>query len=347
MPNKRRATTRSQQQKSGALRSFWSGTLSFGLVNLPVNLYSANRTKPVTLRMVDQEGTLLRRRYFCEKEQRVLENSELVRGYEIKKHEFVVIHDHELDELAPEKSQEIDLKRFSKQEEIDPIYFQRAYILTPDKGATKAYRLLAKSMEVSHRAGIATFVMRGKEQLVAIIAEKGILYAEVLRFPEELRPIEELHLPTGMDASKRRIRRFETAIKALSSDALAQDDLNDRHSKHLLERIHSKLDKNQDIIGGEVEQEETEQSGEVIDLMQVLKESLKRGHPPQLRDEPRRKANRKKGKKATKQRSKPSVAEKLASLSKHELYERAQQLDIPGRSNMNKSKLIEAINASS
>ncbi|PMR76608.1 Ku protein [Billgrantia endophytica] len=392
MPSKRQRKTRSREKREGpesdkqqdkgqharfqgsGPRPFWSGTISFGLVNLPVNLYSANRAKPVTLRMVDQEGTPLARRYFCEKEERTLENSELIRGYEVGKNEFVVVEDRELDELAPEKSQEIDLKRFAGLDEIDPIHFQRAYILTPDKGITKAYRLLAKSMEESRRAGIATFVMRGKEYLVAIIAEKGILRAEVLRFPEELRSPEALDLPTGVSVEKRRVRHFEKAIEALAADTLAREDLDDRHSRRLLARIHDKLDRNEDVIGLEEVEQEVEQGGDVIDLMQVLKQSLKKGRPPESRDESRRdtqrrserkgpasasrkrseerashvgkKAGKKAGEKAAKRTGKtPSVTE-LTSLSKNELYERARQLGIPGRSSMSKPRLIEAIEAS-
>lgn len=118
--------------------------------------------------MVDAEGTPLARRYYCEKEARILTGSELIRGYEVERDDYVLVEDDELEALAPEKSQDIDLERFVGLDEIAPIYFERAYFLTPEGGATRAYRLLAGSMESASRAGIATFVMRGKQYLVAI-----------------------------------------------------------------------------------------------------------------------------------------------------------------------------------
>lgn len=339
-------------------RPFWSGTIAFGLVSLPVGLYPANRSKPVSLRMIDEEGTPLARRYFCEKEQRTLSNDELVRGYEIEKNEFVVVEDNELDELAPEKSQEIDLKRFVALEEIDPMYFERAYFLTPDKGATKAYRLLAKSMEESSRAGIATFVMRGKEYLVAIIAEKGILRAETLRFFEEVRTPEDVGLPTSEMPQKLQAKRFEKAIDKLTTDTLERAALEDRHSQQILARVREKLDNDEDIIGApETAQPDDEPGGEVIDLMQVLKQSLEQGESPAGRPIKKEKTKKEasktsgkrggstqasgkgKGKAASRRKSGPD----LTRLSKSELYQRAQELDISGRSNMSKSQLIEAI----
>lgn len=239
--------------------------------------------------MVDRDGTPLVRRYFCEKENRVLESHELIRGYEVKKNQFVVVKDRELEELAPEKSQEIDLKRFVGLEEIDPLYFQRAYFLTPDQGVTKAYRLLAESMQQSQRAGIATFVMRGKEYLVAIIAEKGILRAETLRFSDEVRSPEDIALPDEArieetKPDKQRVKNFEKAIEALSTDTLDRELLEDPRSKKILERVQEKLDKGEDVIEVKKEPEEsTDQGGDVVDLMQVLKQSLSQGRPPNER----------------------------------------------------------------
>ncbi|WP_043528116.1 Ku protein [Litchfieldella xinjiangensis] len=353
-------------------RPFWSGTITFGLVSLPVNLYPANRAKPVSLRMVDQEGTPLARRYFCEKEGRVLENSELIRGYEVEKNTFVVVEDRELEELAPEKSQEIDLKRFVGLDEIDPMYFQRAYFLTPDKGVTKAYRLLAQSMEASGRAGIATFVMRGKEYLVAIIAEKGILRAETLRFDEEVRAPEDIDLPDAQRPDKQRVKAFEKAIDSLTDNALPQDALEDKHSQKILAHVQDKLERGEDVIGAEEAPDvEDEPGGEVVDLMQVLKQSLAKGRPPsgappssqdrkgsESKRPPKKKTaaasapSRKTQAKPvstgnstskSKSKSRTSSTSDLTSLSKTELYERAQKLSVSGRSQMSKAELIEAI----
>ncbi|MGR2739852.1 non-homologous end joining protein Ku [Billgrantia sp. Q4P2] len=339
-------------------RPLWSGTITFGLVSLPVNLYPANRPKPVSLRMVDRHGTPLARRYFCEKEERVLDYDELIRGYEVAKNEFVVVEDRELESLAPEKSQEIDLKRFVGLDEIDPMYFQRAYFMTPDKGVTKAYRLLAESMEASERAGIATFVMRGKEYLVAIIAEKGILRAETLRFAEEIRAPEEIDLPEAAKPDKEKVKAMQQAIEALVEDDLAREALQDLQSQRIMARAEEKRSRGEDVIALGKEDEpdvEPEQGGEVIDLMQVLKQSLAEGRPPGQSEREGSSSNARKGKsgKHGKTSAKRSPGKKrpaakhrpaeLDSLSRDELYERAQQLDVPGRSRMSKAELVEAI----
>jgi DNA end-binding protein Ku len=168
-------------------RSFWSGTIAFGLVSIPVSLFVANRRGGIPLRMVDADGTPLSRRYFCSKDEEPLDRNAIVRGYEVEPGHFITVTDEELAALAPEKSREIDLKRFVPLRQIDPIYFERAYFLAPERGATKAYRLLARAMEDAGRAGIATFVMRDKEYLVAIIGEGGLLRAELLRFRDDPR----------------------------------------------------------------------------------------------------------------------------------------------------------------
>src|SRR5690348_10120784 len=135
--------------------------------------------------MIGPEGRALSRRYYSSKTDRELSGADIVRGYEIKKNKFVVVSDEELEKLAPEKSRDIDLKRFVDIDSISPMYFEHAYFLAPASASVKAYRLLAEVMEKTKQAGIATFVMRGKEYLVAIVAENGILRAETMRFADE------------------------------------------------------------------------------------------------------------------------------------------------------------------
>lgn len=346
---------------SSGPRPLWSGTITFGLVSLPVNLYPANRPKPVSLRMVDAHGTPLARRYFCEKEERVLDYDELIRGYEVEKNEFVVVEDRELDSLAPEKSQEIDLKRFVGLDEIDPMYFQRAYFMTPDKGVTKAYRLLAASMEATGRAGIATFVMRGKEYLVAIIAEKGILRAETLRFAEEVRAPEDIALPKAIRPDKQRAKAMQQAIEALTAKDFEREELQDLQSQRIVARAEEKLARGEDVIAlGEEDapEFEPEQGGEVVDLMQVLKQSLAEGRPPgqaarsdadKSKPEKRAKPAAGRGKEKKRPTSQRGTGKRrsaeLEGLSRDELYERARKLDLPGRSRMSKAELAKAIAA--
>ncbi|HEY0671085.1 MAG TPA: Ku protein, partial [Longimicrobiales bacterium] len=168
-------------------RSFWSGTITFGLVSIPVNLFPGVRSQRAALRMLADDGTPLQRRFYCEKQNREVNGDEIVRGYETAKGKYVVVTDDELEALEPKKSRDIDLRRFVPAEDIDPLFFERSYYLAPAGESVKAYRLLAETMEKTGRAGIATFVMRGKEYLVAIVAEDGLLRADTMRFADELR----------------------------------------------------------------------------------------------------------------------------------------------------------------
>ena len=131
--------------------------------------------------MLGPTGKPVARRYYSEKSGEDLENEDLIRGYEIKKNKFVEVTDEELDRLAPERSRDINLRRFVDQDTIPRLYFERGYFLAP-ASSTRAYHLLAETMARTNRAGIATFVMRGKEYLVAITSDGGILRAETMRF---------------------------------------------------------------------------------------------------------------------------------------------------------------------
>jgi DNA end-binding protein Ku len=329
-------------------RPLWSGSVAFGLVTLPVSLYPANRTARASLRMVDREGTPLARRYFAPGEDDPLEPDEIVRGYPVEDERFVIVEDEELEALAPEKSQEIDLSRFVALDEVDPSYFQRGYFLAPDRGALKAYRLLAKSMEEAGRAGIATFVMRDKEYLVAIIAEEGILRAETLRFHDELRAPEDVGLDGLAEADEASVAELLEAIERLGSDELDRSLLEDEASRRLRELVAEKLATGDDVVElptGTAPGED----GEEIDLMQVLKESLAQDEEEDADTggSPRRTTRGAPSSQSGRapragSGSEASPAE-LGRRTKAALYERARELGIEGRSGMSKQELIDAI----
>ncbi len=307
-------------------RAFWSGTLTFGLVSIPVNLFPANRSVHASLRMVGPKGTPLRRRYYAPATGREVERDDMVRGYEVERDSFVLVEDEELEALEPDKSRDIDLRRFVDRAELDPIWFERAYFLTPDGGSTKAYRLLAETMERTGRAGIATFVMRGTEYLVAIIAEQGILRAETLRFADEVRTPDDVGLPEPVKPKPDEVKRMQKAMGPLETDELDEDDLRDRWSERVEKLARSKAKKGKDVVHLAEEESEPEEEVEVIDLMEVLKRSLAGGRGGRSRE--------------------TRSADDLASRTKDELYHRAQELDIPGRSSMTKDELVAALRRS-
>jgi DNA end-binding protein Ku len=263
------------QDHSARGGSFWSGTITFGLVSIPVDLYSAHRSKPAALRLVDRHGVALHRRYFCPKDQQPLAGEQIVRGYELEEGRFVVVGDAELENLEPKKSREIDLRCFVEVYEVDPAYFQHAYFLVPSGSVTKAYRLLAEVMERHGRAGIATFVMRDREHLVAILAEGGILRAETLRFAEELRAPEDIGLPQVSKAPVKMVSRFRAEIKRLKRQEFDQELLHDRHARRLLDLVRRKLEAGEDVV--EIPAEEAGEGAEIIDLMAIIKERFGAG----------------------------------------------------------------------
>jgi DNA end-binding protein Ku len=312
-------------------RTFWSGTITFGLVSIPVALMPANRSGGVSMRMVSPAGTPLSRRYFAGAEERALESDEIVRGYEVETDRYVVLEDGELERLAPERTRDIDLRRFVPAADIDPMHFQRAYYLAPAGNSNKAYRLLARVMEETGRAGIATFVMRAKEYLVAILAENGILRAETLRFADEVRSPGDVGLPEPAEAPAEAVRRMEREIEKAKAERLDPAELDDDASERLLKLARAKARRGEGVV--RVSEEEAREPEEgVIDLMAVLKASLERGDA----DEAEGGSARGRGGDAD-----------LASLPKAELYERAKALDVEGRSGMSKDALVRAIRAAS
>jgi DNA end-binding protein Ku len=333
-----------------APRPFWSGTISFGLVAVPVDLYPANRRRRLSLRLLAPDGTPLARRYYSQQGEEV-SWEEVSRGVEVDEERFVTVGDEELEALAPEKTRDIDLSRFVDAAAIDPVYFQRGYFLTPSGDSTKAYRLLAAVMEKTGRAGIATFVMRGKEYLVAIFAEGGILRAATLRFADEIRSAEDVGLPEPGKVAKQEVDRMAKAIRAAAAPGLDEDELVDEDSRRLLAVVERKREAGEDVVeapaGAEEDEDEDGEGADVIDLMEVIKRNLGGGKAggggAPRKSKPARRAPRA----ASSRRKRDDKGdEDLADLSKDELYERAQRADVPGRSGMSKGELIRALRAS-
>lgn len=377
MPERGRKSGDGAARAAPRLRPFWSGVITFGLVSVPVELYAANRSSRVSLRMVAPDGTPLRREYWCPEHDRPVDSEEIVRGYELDSGEFVVVRDEELERLEPEKSREIDLRRFVPVSDLDPAFYQRAYFLAPGGDTTKAYRLLAETMERSGRAGIATFVMRGREYLIAILSERGILRAETMRFHDELRSPEDVGLPEPADAAadQEAVSLLERAIRKHEAEALEPAELEDEYAERMEKLVARKVRAGEGIAERPEEAVEAAEGAEgVIDILEVLKErmrsaaaaesgeapedarpeatrSRRAGERPHRTERPRRERRRARAGAGSSapapstgagEAGGPSRAE-LRERTKGELYERAKELEIPGRSKMSKGELVEAI----
>jgi len=236
-----------------------------------VSLFPATRSARASLRMLGPDGQPLARKYYAEKTGKDLDADETVRGYEVGKDKYVIVTDEELERLAPEKTRDIDLKQFVPADSIPPIYFERGYFLTPAAGSQKAYKLLAETMEKSGLAGIATFVMRGKEYLVAIFSERGILRAETMRFADELRSPSDIGLPKKTEPTKATVHKFEKLIAGKTKKQFSPTKLEDKQTDSLLKLVKKKQTKRENVVNV---QEEAATDGKVIDLVQVLKKSL-------------------------------------------------------------------------
>ncbi|MFW6324933.1 MAG: Ku protein, partial [Desulfovibrionales bacterium] len=316
------------------VHGMWNGTISFGLVSIPVALFPANRSEGVSLRMLAPDGTPLKRRYYCPKEGRPVQRDEIVRGYEIKKDEFVVVTDEELESLEPKKTREIDLRRFVPVEQLDAMFFDRPYFLVPTGQSEKPYRLLAQTMERTGRAGIATFVMRTREYLVAILSEGGILRAETLRFADEIRTPEDVGLPVIDEVAEEMLEGALEAVRKAAAEELDLEELSDPQSHRLLELARKKRASGQGVVQPLPERQTEEESGKIIDLMEVLKQSLAQAG---------KSGEQMGGEQGSAVNPKAATPEDLQRRRKSELYEMARDLGIPGRSVMSKNELVKAI----
>jgi DNA end-binding protein Ku len=328
-------------------RAFWSGTITFGLVSVPVDLYPAVRSQRAPLRMIGPDGHLLRRRYYCSEDGQALTNDEIVRGYEWPDGTFTIVEDEELEALAPRKSRDIDLQRFVARDSIPPKLLERPYVLAPAGDSTKAYHLLAKTMEQTHRAGIATFVMRGREHLAAIFARGGLLRAATMRFADELRTPESIGLPKARKVDAQDRRALEKALAQLETDALDRKALDDEYTSALLELAKKKHTAGRDVV--EVEDQPVDDAtdmADVIDIMTVLKERLGASRAPakaaRAAAAPAHRPSRRSTGRGPASRS---SGDSLLAKSKKELYEQAKELEVENRSQMSKDELVEAIRA--
>jgi DNA end-binding protein Ku len=275
---KKRSRAKAEEPKSRNLpfHAFWSGSLSFGLVNVPVLLFPASRHSGVRLRMMSPGGSLLERRFFCPRDGKEVAPDEIVRGYALDDESYIIVDDQELEAIEPQKTREIDLRQFVDIADLPPLLLERGYYLTPAKESTKAYRLLADVMERTRRAGIATFVMRDREYLVAIFARGGVLCAETLRFQDEIRDPGTIGLPEPAPAEARRVSKFTRAIDNLFAGTVGRDQLADVTTKTLKAIIEKKRKARRDLVRIEPEgpQADSEQD-EDVDLLETIRRSLR------------------------------------------------------------------------
>jgi len=252
--------------------SIGSGTLSFGLVSIPVKMFTAASSANVSFNLLHEKcGGRIKQQMVCPTCNVTVERSSLVRGYEFSKDQYVQFTDEELKSVEGEASEIIDIAEFVPLEQVDPIYFEKSYYLGPDKGGAKAYRLLCDAMEKAQKVALAKFVMRGKESIVLIRPSQDGLMLHTMYFADEVRDFNEID--KGSDASIR-AGELDLAIKLigeLSADSFKPEQYADEYRGRVLAVAQEKIEgKEITATGPKVERTQ------VIDLMDALKQSLER-----------------------------------------------------------------------
>lgn len=276
-------------------RSLWSGSISFGLVNIPVKIVTAVRDRSIQLNMLSKDGSCrLRRKLYCPETGDEYDFNDTARGYEIAPSQYVIIKDEELEQLKPEGGRTIDISDFVSLATIDPIYFDRSYYLLPGEGGAKAYKLLINAMSKSKALAVAQMIMRKKQYLVAIQALDGeALLLHTMHYADEVQGIEEIRddLPKGVKTNSKEVAAAEQLIDSMSGE-FDPTQYKDEYREQMRELIEAK-------VAGEgvreVADEDDEEIPPTFDLMAALKKSV---------EQRTGKAPRKETKKTPKRRSK-------------------------------------------
>jgi DNA end-binding protein Ku len=253
-------------------RSIWSGAISFGLINVPIKLYSAVSRKTVRFHQLNEKtGNRIQQKRVDSSTGEEVTFDDIVKGYELTKDSYVVIKPDELDALDPEKTRTIEIEDFVDLADIDPIYYDHPYYLVPAKGAEKAYGLLLGAMEEAGKVAIARVVIRSKEQLVAIRPAGELLMMETMIFHDEVVPPEQLdELPDAKDlkATERELKMAQQLIDSLSTD-FEPDRYRDEYREKVLELVERKAQGEEIAV-----QAEAPEPAKVPDLMAALEASL-------------------------------------------------------------------------
>jgi DNA end-binding protein Ku len=250
--------------------SIGSGTISFGLVSVPVKLYSATKSQSISFNLLHaKDKSRLRQQYTCATCGEIVDRSAMVKGYEFSKDQYVVLTDEELKALEQASDQSIEIEEFVPISEIDPIYFDKTYLLGADKGGQKAYRLLCDAMQRGSRAALARFSTRGKQQLVLLREAQGGLMLHSLFYHDEVRSFDEID--RGQDA-KIKDGELDLAVQLidqLATPHFSPEKYHDDYRQRIVELIEQKA-AGQEIVAAPA----AAPKAQIIDLMDALKASL-------------------------------------------------------------------------
>ncbi|HHY83025.1 MAG TPA: Ku protein [Clostridiales bacterium] len=276
------------------MHTMWKGSISFGLVNIPVKMFAATEDKDIRFKYIHKEcKTPIKYEKVCPACKRELTQDDIVRGYEYEPGKFVVIEDKDLEALRQASGKAIEIIDFVNLSEIDPIYFIKSYYLSPQETGEKAYNLLREAMNRTGRIAIARITLRDKQSLAAVRVYKNLLVMETIYYPDEVRDISQVpNIPSAMQADDKELTMATQLIDNLTT-TFDPEKYTDEYRKELMELIHKKVEGNEIVQPQEVPQKN------VIDLMQALQESLKETQRLKETDSPKTKKVPARKKKAT------------------------------------------------
>jgi DNA end-binding protein Ku len=251
-------------------RPIWSGAISFGLVNVPVKLYSATSSKDVRFHQLDGKSkSRIKQKRVSVATGEEVPYEDLIKAYEIAPDNYVTITSEELDALDPKATKTIDIEDFVDLDQIDPVYYERPYYLVPDKGGQKAYALLRNAMRETNKVGIARVVLRTKQYLAAIRPKDDALVMETMLFADEVNPLEDLDLPgPDVDVTEREEKMARSLIDSLTTE-FEPEKYRDEYRERVLNLIEQKASGQEIVV-----EESAEEAPRVVDLMAALEASL-------------------------------------------------------------------------
>jgi DNA end-binding protein Ku len=252
------------------MRAIWNGSLSFGLVNIPVRLYSASRERALNFRLLDKEDHCpISYKKVCRDDDKVVHQKDIVKGYEYEKGQYVVLEQQDFKKAAPKKTQTIDVLQFVEQSEIDPMYYDRPYWVEPDPKAHKAYALLREALTKSKKAGVARYVMHDREHIAILEPRGNTIMLMQMRYRDELREPDEVNVPGKEKQSDKEMRLALSLIDTLT-EPFKPERFKDTYVEELKKVIEAKA-KGKRIT---IDKEEAPPATSTADILKALQKSL-------------------------------------------------------------------------
>ncbi|GMU53189.1 MAG: non-homologous end joining protein Ku [Candidatus Xenobia bacterium] len=251
-----------------AARALWSGSINFGMVNIPVKLFSATSNHNVSFHLLHAPcKSRVKYQVYCPVHETEVPRSDLVKGYEFAKNQYAVLTEEDFEQLPVPSRQSIELSAFVKLDEVDPLYFEQSFYLAPDEIGKKAYALLVRSLQEKGLVGIAKVTLRNQERVCALRAKDGAVVLSTLHFADEIKAVPE-GVPGDLEVSERELQMANTLIDLLTAEKFEAGEFKDEYREALMKLIEAK------IQGQEVAASPAPAPAQVVDLMAALRASV-------------------------------------------------------------------------